>query len=229
MNNTDLVIYNYWNSNFIFRYPFEGSDALKETFSQAWQDIFVLSLLGGKQHGTYLEIGSSYADFTNNTFLLSKNFNWSGISVELKNDYVERWNNLRPGDELIIADALTLDYRNSIHEKMGQIDKIDYLQVDIDPSEYTLQALKKLPHDSIRFGIITFETDNNYAVRSQSREFLSNLGYELIVGDVLVHYESRTYPYEDWWVDLNLVNRDVALSIKNHANQEKDPVKLLFQ
>lgn len=109
-------------------------------------------------------------------------------------------------------------------------DIIDYLQVDIEPSNHTLAALKKLPLKKYRFKIITFETDlymggPGEQVRSESRKILSDLGYELIIGDVL---ESGQYAYEDWWVDLNHVNKSVALHIKNRATKIQDPFKLLL-
>ena len=37
--------------------------------------------------------------------------------------------------------------------------QIDYLSLDIDPSEATLAALKKLPLDEYRFSVITYETE----------------------------------------------------------------------
>ena len=44
--------------------------------------------------------------------------------------------------------------------KKGIIRKqIDYLSLDIDPSEATLAALKKLPLDDYRFSVITYETE----------------------------------------------------------------------
>ena len=50
--------------------------------SQVGQDKFVLSVLKNKKNGYFIEIGSNDPKLINNTFILEKDFNWSGIMVE---------------------------------------------------------------------------------------------------------------------------------------------------
>lgn len=220
--------YNNWN-NYKFIYPFNGCDTIKETFSQAYQDIFILTMLNGKSNGTYLEIGAAHPDYGNNTYLLSKYLSWKGISIDIVPEVRPYWENLRPKDNLIIGNAMNLDYSNILPQYYNS-DIIDYLQVDIEPSNHTLAALKKLPLNKYRFKIITFETDLYMGgpgehVQKESRELLTNLGYELIIGNVVA---AGYGAYEDWWVDLNHVNKGVALHIKNRATKIQDPLKLLL-
>ena len=59
---------------------FSGVETVERNYSQALQDIFVLTMLNGKQNGTYVEIGGAHPTNINNTYLLEKNFNWTGIS-----------------------------------------------------------------------------------------------------------------------------------------------------
>lgn len=218
--------YNTWK-NYKFKFPFPDSDFIKETHSQAYQDIFVLSILSGQRNGRYLEIGCNVPDYTNNTYLLSKSFGWSGYSIDFLSEIIPKWQTLRPNDRLIIGNALTLDYKSLLSTDTV----IDYLQLDIDPSINTLSALRLLPHDSCRFKVITFETDvytggNALWVKEESRNFLKNLGYELIVGDVIVDH---VHPYEDWWVAPELVDMSVANSIKLHSKYTQNPAELLFE
>jgi hypothetical protein len=219
--------YNAWRTDVRFRYPFEGCESIAETHSQAYQDIFVLSLLNGKSHGEYFEVGCNVPDYTNNTYLLAKNFDWNGTSIDFLSHLEPLWKSQRSNNKFVCCDALTVDYSSII----GESRNIDYLQLDIDPPENTLASLMRIPHDKYRFAVISFETDfytggNAPLVREMSRNFLSNQGYTLIVPDVIV---DGSNPYEDWWVDLSLVNKEIALAVKEMANQTQNPFELLFK
>lgn len=221
--------YNNWPGN--LKFHFNKSDTIHETFSQAFQDIFVLTLLDGKTNGRYLEIGCNVPDYTNNTYLLSKEYNWTGVSIDYLEGLRSAWDTQRSKDKFLVCDALTVDYKEILDNNYGGLNVLDYLQCDIEPPEHTLRVLKRLPHDEYRFKVITFETDvytgaEGVRVREESRKFLSNLGYELIIGDVLVDGGN---PYEDWWVAPELVNMEVANSIKAHALTTQHPAQLLFK
>lgn len=221
--------YNNWPGT--LRYSFNKSDVINETFSQAYQDVFVLSVLDGKTDGRYLEIGCNVPDYTNNTYLLSKEYNWTGVSVDCIESLSNSWSAQRTKDIFKVCDALTVDFSQMLAENYDGRKVLDYLQCDIEPPEYTLRVLKRLPHDEYRFKVITFETDaytgaDGMRVRGESREFLSNLGYEMIVGDVLVDGGN---PYEDWWVAPELVNMEVANNIKAQALITQHPAQLLFK
>ena len=135
-------------NNMKFRYPFVGSENLQisDFKSQAGQDLFVMSVLGGKTNGTYLEIGCNVPESYNNTFVLAKHFNWNGVSIDFLPELKESWDKERPNNPFLVADALTLDYTTVLNEPI-----VDYLQVDVEPSTHTFQALKKIPHDKHRF------------------------------------------------------------------------------
>lgn len=215
--------------NYNFLYPYKNCYNYKKTYSLSFQDMFILTVLNGKSAGTYLEIGASYPDLNNNTFLLSSELSWKGTSIEISQDYKQLWENIRPNDNFVCDDALKLNYEELLLKNYSN-NVIDYLQIDIEPSINTFTALTKLPLNKYRFAVITFETDfytggESINVRTRSREILSNLGYELIVGDVIADGYGA---YEDWWVDLNYVNKGVALHIKNRALITQHPSKLLL-
>lgn len=157
-------------------------------YSQAGQDKWVLDKIGA--NGTYLEIGASHPVHINNTYLLEQN-GWKGLSIDIDNSNLNHWYNYRT-NPLIIADALTFDYHD--------VNRIDYLQLDIEPSENTYNCLLRILNTTkTRFSVITYETDAYIDDRfvKPSREILQSLGYELAVPDVMSDFG----PFEDWYID----------------------------
>lgn len=216
----------------ILNVPFDGADSA-ESQSQSWQDIFVLTMLNGKKNGTYLEIGAGDPIQNNNTYLLSK-FGYTGISIDKKP--LLKWGQYRKtGFYLGTTDALTCDFRD-ILKKYNLPTQIDYLQLDIDPEVNTFSALKRLPHDKYRFSVITYETDIFFGrtdIAEQSREFLQNLGYELLVKNVGVKIFMEDHPayntwaaFEDWYVDPKVVNSELINKFKDISDTVKLPHKI---
>ena len=54
------------------RHKFLGASTITQNYAQIYQDIFVLAMLNGKKHGTFLEIGGAGPVKGNNTYLLEK-------------------------------------------------------------------------------------------------------------------------------------------------------------
>jgi len=190
---------------FVLRFKFRPYARLakRETiwgpsFSDAGQDLLVTILLPNKRGGCYVEIGSQDPIKNNNTFMLETYLNWSGIAFELRDSYADFYN-WRRKNRCVQCDATKVDYSAIFHQhKIAK--RIHFLQVDIEPSLATLEALRGLPHDEFRFSIIVFEHDNYQStekVDASSRRFLSDLGYHLLVGDVQINNNS----FEDWWID----------------------------
>lgn len=55
---------------------------LEKSRSQLRQDLFVLTELNFKQNGYFVEFGATNGVDLSNTYLLEKEFNWSGILAE---------------------------------------------------------------------------------------------------------------------------------------------------
>lgn len=165
------------------------------SFSQAKQDIFVLSSLPNKFGGYFLDIGAAMPRENNNTFLLESEYGWDGLLFEIDPRH-------KPGlkgrsAKLIFEDATKIDYKR-LFEDNNVPKVIDYLSLDLDPPTATLEVLKRLPLEEYSFRCITFEHDSYWfgdSVRQESRDILLSFGYTLEVPNV----ECTDGPFEDWY------------------------------
>jgi hypothetical protein len=207
------------------RYKFSGVENIENNYSQAFQDMFALSILDGKKNGTYVEIGGDHGVIISNTYLLETQFNWNGVSFEIDPEKVNGYNSIRE-NKCICADALTFDYTKLFEEKKFP-KQIDYLQVDIEPAWQTLNALKALPLDEYRFSVITYETDSykdGPDAGEEAMEILLSLGYQLVVRNVA----NLNNPYEDWYVDPQVVNPEIVEKFINSSRISKESTKCIF-
>jgi len=197
----------YFRNNYEnLKTKFAGAENIENNWSQSMQDIFVMSMLDGKRNGVYVEIGADQPRVISNTYLLEKDFDWSGISFELDADKVAFFNTIRE-NKCLCEDATLYNYK-SLFEELNYPKQIDYLQLDIDPAEGTLNALKVLPLDDYRFSVITYETDvysSGADIQDEQIEILESHGYQLVAKNV----KCEGNPYEDWWVDPAIVSEDV--------------------
>ena len=224
------IIYSlYTNEDYeSLKIQFLKSEKIKRNYSEAFQDMFVLSILNGMESGTYVEIGSGYPFFGNNTYLLENEYDWKGLSIDITKEAVER--HFRDRNHFVLnKDATEIDYNKEF--KNRNFDTIiNYLQIDCDPSDITYNVLMKIPFDTYKFSVITYEHDyykyqndeNFIDYRKLSREFLKSKGYELVISDVSTNGQDS---FEDWYVmpelvDMNLVNKikDISDNIKTAKN-----------
>lgn len=192
---------------------FEGSEtAVERSESQACQDLFVLAATGGQKNGYFLEVGASDGKSLSNSYMLEKYFGWRGVSLDIdlksKLSFMRRLRKSR----FVLGDALQTDYQRFV--EVGDLPQVvDYLSIDIEPMTNTLAALKAVLKTTLRFRVITYETDwydpdmpraVSDAVRAESRELLQNAGYLAVAKDVCASAEHD--PFEDWWVDATLID-----------------------
>lgn len=210
------------------KFNFNNCDSIEENYSQAFQDMFVLTMLNGKKNGYFLEIGAFHAKEISNTYLLEEKFNWNGISIDIE-DVSKSFIEYSRKTKLIIQDALTIDYENLLKQNQFP-NNIDYLQLDIEPPFNTLQCLKKIPFDKYKFSVITYETEVYYAsneIRDESRNILKNHGYELIFPDLCCN--KNDLPFEDWYVHPDLISKEIIDKIKQIETANTIPEKAFFK
>ena len=214
----------YFRSNYEqLKNKFTGSENIENNWSQSFQDMFVLTMLQGKKNGVYVEVGADQPRVISNTYLLESEFDWSGVSFELDGDKVIYFNSIRR-NKCICADASTYDYKFLFDER-NYPKQIDYLQLDIDPAEGTLNALKALPLDDYRFTVITYETDvysSGADIQDEQIKILESHGYQLVTKNV----KCEGNPYEDWWIDPAIVTEDIWKPYKTRVGLESNEVIL---
>lgn len=202
------------------RIKFNGSDNIEENYSEAYQDMFVLTMLDGKKNGSYLEIGAGDPFYGNNTVLLEKDFGWRGVSLDLDENFVQSHSQHRK-NLCLLKDATIINY-NSFLSGLDFSNEIDYLQLDCDPPEITYKILLSIPFDTYKFAVITYEhdyyCDETKSFQEKSRKYLESYGYIRVVNNISPD-EFRSY--EDWWVNPDLVNFDVLNKMLNIDDQIK--------
>jgi hypothetical protein len=189
--------------------------------------MFVLAILNGKRNGTYLEIGAQEPFYQNNSALLETQFDWKGISIEIREDLCKKFAEERK-NQILCKDATKINYEKLLNEFNRGTD-IDYLQVDCEPSKTTFEILTAIPFEKYRFAVITYEHDHSVDVtgsyRDKSRRYLKSYGYELAVKDVAPNDE---YTFEDWWVHPELVDSNLLEQMRSVNLEVTNVVKYLF-
>jgi tetratricopeptide (TPR) repeat protein len=209
------------------RFKFKGVEKIKNNQSQVFQDMFVLMALDGKTNGKYLEIGANDPIDNSNTYILEKDFNWKGISLEIDSNLVNKFNGTR-NNFCLLQDATIANYDTILSDTNWGNDW-DYLQLDCEPSYNTFKTLLQIPFEKYRFAVITYEhdyyCDETKSYRDKSRRYLESKGYELAVDNISPDDDS---PFEDWWVHPDLVDKDVLNIIKSVTNTTKKSENYIY-
>jgi hypothetical protein len=193
---------------------FPGSATIERNWSQCYQDLFVLTMLNGKRGGRFLEIGCSGPYYANNSVLLEKNFEWTGLAIDIDPYAIQLFNEQR-ACKVLLTDATTTNF-----DELLEPGDYDYLQLDCDPPIVTYNALLNMPFETHRFAVITFEhdnyTDEKSDVRKKQRKFLKSMGYELIAGNIA---PDNINGYEDWWVHPDLIDKTIIAKMKRNSDK----------
>jgi hypothetical protein len=158
-------------------------------------------MLGNKNPGFYIDVGSCGAIHSNNTYLFDT-MGWKGVCIEIDPGYIPSY--AARSARLYTANALELNYRN-VFEENNAPNSIDYMSLDID--QKSVNVLEILPHDSYRFKVITIEHDYYLyadAYQKKQRDILNGLGYHLLCANVYVQqsgFYRENCAFEDWWID----------------------------
>lgn len=209
------------------RHKFPGSENIEKNYSQAYQDMFILSMLNGKRNGLYLEIGAQQPFYQNNSAILETEFDWNGISIEILPELCEQFKRERK-NTIICKDALEVDYEKMLSEFSD--DRVwDYLQLDCEPSKTTFEILLSIPFEKWKFAVITYEHDHYVdmtgSYREKSRRYLKAMGYEMCVNDISPNDNS---PFEDWWYHPDLIDPNIIDQMKCVNDRVNNVVKYML-
>lgn len=197
-----------------FKYPFPGIENIKTNHSRHFQDMFVLSVLDGKRNGTFVELGSGHPTLYNNTLMLERDFDWSGISIDNSERMCHIFSRER-NTNINLADAATINYSQMFKQNCLE-QRIDYLRINAEHA--SLEALKNIPFNKHEFGVVQFQHNAVWwgpKTRDESREILTKIGYVLLVSDVST---DNTSNYEDWWVHPAYAQHKSVMKSSNKKN-----------
>ena len=87
----------YWNDPFLnlFNSPNKILELIPDSRSQVRQDLFVISELGFKRGGYFVEFRAQNSKDGSNSYMLEKKFGWQGIVCEPSRQYHESLKNFR--------------------------------------------------------------------------------------------------------------------------------------
>ena len=199
--------------NIKYKLSFQGCEKIKENYSQAAQDIFVLSCLNGKKNGTFLDLGCRHPIYYNNTYLLERQYGWAGVSIDIDTSMIGLYN--CRNTIALNEDCTKLNFEKIID--LGKTNHFDYLSLDLDPAFVTHECLLSIPFDKIEFSVITYEHDFyrfGEFYRRDSRKIFESNGYKRICSNVR-HGENI---FEDWYYNPKYVSEE---NIKILENSEK--------
>jgi hypothetical protein len=208
-------------------------DSIKKNIifqGQGKQDLFVYTMLNGKNNGYFIEIGSAVPDHDNNSYILEKNLNWKGFMIEMREEFSEDYKIKRPNSIHFLKDATKIDYLTEL-EKHNFPTNIDYLQIDLEVDNRStldiLEIFDKSIFDKYKFATITFEHDfyrgDFFDTRNISRSIFKKWGYLRIFSDVRMDKEN-VGPWEDWYVHPDLVNLELINKVKRDKSLNVDEI-----
>jgi FkbM family methyltransferase len=190
-------------------------------YSQAGQDEWVLNIFNYKNNGVFIDAGAYDGVRMSNTYLLEKNYGWTGICIEAEeslyqsliksrsseciNVAISNYNGhcFFQGDSIsdsgTLVKCLTLD---SILTQSNIKGDIDYLSIDIEGHEYPV--LENFPFDKWKIGAITIE-HNKYLhgeeIKNKLYKLLISNGFIRIREDATVQNSGPVgAEFEDWYI-----------------------------
>jgi hypothetical protein len=170
-----------------------------KSYSQAGQDIWCHRLIPSDS-GTFLDIGCGDLQWSNTLAL--EEIGWIGTLLDIGEGAFQSMTQ-RPKCLAIKADATKFNWLQIIDKMHVPVFEVDYLSLDVDHA--SLDALRNLPLDRMKFKVITAEHDYwrfGDELRVPMREIFKKAGYFPVHLDVC---GTPGQPFEDWWVSEALV------------------------
>jgi FkbM family methyltransferase len=203
-----------------------------EWTSQIGQDKFAFEALGEKRNGYFLEIGAYDGIKSSNTYVLEKQFGWSGLCVEANPSTFEQLISNRDCECVQMAVSnftgqVFFEETSTVWDKISEKGNIpvqcttlteifkqnnvpsdiDYMSLDIEGAE--VQALEGFPFDTHTCKIITVE-HNLYMEGPENKmkikQILESNGYICVNENVAYTKHGLNNPYEDWFVHNSYYN-----------------------
>lgn len=190
----EVKIINYQNQEFNLK-TFDHVSIMVEHEHASLINSFALRFCGDKENGTYVEVGSSHWLEGNNSYMLEKEFGWTGVGIDIEEHYVNGYNKNR-SNPCILGDATKVNW-DQYFEENNFPKQIDHLSIDTDQTN--LLSLLNMPLSRYRFSTIVIENresnsmsdDINNRVQKVQQEILSKYNYTLVGSGYT----------DDFWID----------------------------
>jgi hypothetical protein len=169
--------------------------------------------------------------------MLEKIYNWKGLLIDFDISCEESYKNLRPNSQYIINDARKINYKEFLDSNNYPLN-IDYLQIDLEVNNKSTLDVLNIFDSSIfekyKFVTVTFDHDiytcDWFDTRNISREIFKKNGYILVFPDVVVYYGNGYGPFEDWYVNYDLVDMNFINKIKTEESLFREYIrKIIFK
>jgi hypothetical protein len=179
-------------------------------FAQARQDEAILSLLGNKRNGFFVDLAANDATKLSNTYALERHFGWKGLCVEPNPMYWYSLTRYRPNCELVAA-------------VVGQkrMEEVDFLfqfgdRGGIVGKDFDIQSLKKGHTSSHEYTVTLKEVFDRYGVPKE-------IDYLSLDVEGAEEFIMQNFPLEDYKVKLMTVERPsnkLRELLKSHGFQQ---------
>jgi FkbM family methyltransferase len=70
----------------------------QKTYSGEGEDLIIKKIFKGKRNGTYVDVGCYHPLVGSNTYLLHKNYGWTGVNIDANPETISLFNKKRPND-----------------------------------------------------------------------------------------------------------------------------------
>lgn len=190
----------------------------EKSYSQVFQDRFVLKLVG--RNGFFLDLGAGWdhSRINSNTLLLEE-YGWDGISIDANIDHATRRNDKSIRSTTIVCKIPETTIKEILDEHNAP-KIIDYVSIDIEP--VSMIGLENFPFNEYEFKVLTFEHDS-YSAGPQKKEeaykLLTEKGYIRLCDNVRVPESMGPNLYfEDWWINPKYFSKEF---IETNTFEEK--------
>lgn len=187
----------------------------KISYSYGSIDTLIINIFKNKKFGSYVDIGCGNPIKNNNTYLLHKKFNWSGVNIDLDEKNIDLFNLSRPTDINITA---------AVSDKIGKSDLYFY------HSKSPLNTISKKNFDYQKAKVQKIKTINTVTLdsildssrfRSKEIDFLSidveGSEYSILKNFNFIKYNPKVLVVE--YLDLTLPFLEIKnLKIENIMN-----------
>ena len=178
--------------------------------SQLGQDRFVALALEEKRDGTYVDIGAGQPELISNTVVLEREFGWHGALCDI--EYETRLTHERSKRNTVYGDAFAVSWKYVFDQLKDEDGWIDYLSLDLEPPDRTINLLLTLPFDRAKFRVATIEHDR---YRGSDGELRNDLVRNLMIwhgylgfAEVTLDLNGKPAHIEDWFI-----HRDAGIDI----------------